>query len=140
MSSETDNEQQVMMALGDFIFSISTLAYDQLTITDEWRWAEQPRIGKNDALQYTGRPNPTISLNGKTHLYFLDGVQYGQLDKLRERGSVLTPQQLVTGRGDVKGYWVITNLTDNQTAFISQGTVKVQNFTLTLKYYGDTLS
>ncbi|MEB8638666.1 phage tail protein [Cronobacter muytjensii] len=139
-NTQTSNEQQVMLGLGDFVFSISTAAFDQLTRSDEWRWAEQARFSKNDALHYTGRPNPTITLTGKTHLFFLDGAQYGQVDKLRELGNSLTPQLLVTGRGEVLGYWSITNLSDDRTSFISQGVTKAQNFTLTLKYYGETLT
>ncbi len=54
-----------MLGLGDFIFAISTVAYNKLQRSDAWRWAQQTRFGKNDALQITGRPNPTITIDGK---------------------------------------------------------------------------
>lgn len=135
-----NESSDVMMGLGEtFIFSISTVSYNSLQRSDEWRWVEQTRFGKNDALQYTGRPNPTITLTGKTHALFLDGAGVGQIDLLRQLGNTYEPLPLVMGTGEVMGYWSITALTENQTAFMMKGAPKVQEFTLTLKFYGDTL-
>lgn len=136
-----DVSSDVMMGLGEtFIFSISTVAYSNLQRSDEWRWVEQTRFGKNDALQYTGRPNPVITLAGKTHAYFMDGVGIGQIELLRQLGNNYAPLQLVTGAGEVMGYWSITALTESQTSFLMKGAPKQQEFSLTLKYYGDRLS
>ncbi|MEB5748651.1 phage tail protein [Leclercia adecarboxylata] len=136
-----DVSSDVMMGLGEtFIFSISTVAYSNLQRSDEWRWVEQTRFGKNDALQYTGRPNPIITLAGKTHAYFMDGVGIGQIELLRQLGNNYTPLQLVTGAGEVMGYWVILTLTETQSSFLMKGAPKEQEFSLTLKYYGDRLS
>lgn len=136
-----DVSTDVMMGLGEtFIFSISTVAYSSLQRSDEWRWVEQTRFGKNDALQYTGRPNPTITLAGKTHAYFMDGTGNGQIELLRQLGDGFTPLQLVMGTGEVMGFWVITALTENQTSFLIKGTPKVQEFSLSLKYYSDTIA
>lgn len=141
MNMTDDVSSDVMMGLGEtFIFSISTVAYSNLQRSDEWRWVEQTRFGKNDALQATGRPNPVITLAGKTHAYFMDGVGIGQIELLRQLGDAYTPLQLVTGSGEVLGYWAITALTEAQTSFLMKGAPKQQEFTLTLKYYGDRLS
>ncbi|MNC03999.1 Phage P2 GpU [compost metagenome] len=136
-----DGSSDVMMGLGEtFIFSISTVAYSSLQRSDEWRWVEQARFGKNDALQTTGRPNPVITLAGKTHALFMDGAGVGQIELLRQLGDACAPLQLVMGTGEVMGYWAITALTEGQTAFLMKGVPKAQDFTLTLKYYGVTLS
>lgn len=83
--NETEGSSDVMMGIGEsFIFCISTVAYNSLQRSDEWRWVEQTRFGKNDALQYTGRPNPTITLSGKTHALFFDGAGVGQIELLRQ--------------------------------------------------------
>ncbi len=55
---------RVMMMLGDFAFSIDTTVYNQLTREASWRWSEQERIGKQDLLQYTGKPGRTVRLEG----------------------------------------------------------------------------
>lgn len=141
MTTGTENAQDVMMGIGEsFVFSISTSAYNQLQRSEEWRWAEQARFGQNDALQLTGRPNPTITVTGKIHALFMDGCGLGQLDKLRALGNSGNPQQVVMGTGEVLGFWAITALTDNQSKFLTGGAPKVQDFTLTLKYYAETLS
>ncbi|MHC8916625.1 phage tail protein [Escherichia coli] len=76
-----------MLGLGDFIFAISTVAYNKLQRSDAWRWAQQTRFGKNDALQITGRPNPTITIDGKINALFLDGCGVGLLTDLRALGK-----------------------------------------------------
>lgn len=64
---------RVMMMLGDFAFSIDTTAYNQLTREASWRWSEQERIGKQDLLQYTGKPGRTVRLEGESHAFFRKG-------------------------------------------------------------------
>ncbi|MZY81089.1 phage tail protein, partial [Enterobacter hormaechei] len=64
---------RVMMMLGDFAFSIDTTAYNQLTREASWRWSEQERIGKQDLLQYTGKPGRTVRLEGESHAFFRNG-------------------------------------------------------------------
>jgi hypothetical protein len=65
---------RVMLMLGDFAFSIDTTAYNQLTREASWRWSEQERIGKQDLLQYTGKPGRTVRLEGESHAFFRKGV------------------------------------------------------------------
>ncbi|USX33712.1 phage tail protein [Enterobacter sp. Z1] len=59
--------------LGDFAFSIDTTAYNQLTREASWRWSEQERIGKQDLLQYTGKPGRTVRLEGSRMRSFVRG-------------------------------------------------------------------
>jgi len=44
----------MMMALGPFVFSLSTLAYQQLQRQMAWRHASSERIGARAAWQYLG--------------------------------------------------------------------------------------
>ncbi|MEB5674121.1 phage tail protein [Escherichia coli] len=134
-----NDAQDIMLGLGDFIFAISTVAYNKLQRSDSWRWAEQTRFRKNDALQMTGRPNPTITIDGKINALFLDGCGIGLLSDLRALGNEGNPQQLVLGTGKVMGYWVIKDLNETQNSFFMGGTPKTQDFTLTLQYYGTSL-
>ncbi|EPB2541986.1 TPA: phage tail protein [Escherichia coli] len=139
MSDSISGAEDIMLGLGDFIFAISTIAYNKLQRSDAWRWAQQTRFGKNDALQITGRPNPTITIDGKINALFLDGCGIGLLTDLRALGNSGEPQQLVLGTGEVKGYWVIRELTETQNSFLKGGTPKSQDFSLTLEYYGASL-
>ncbi len=88
-----------MLGVGDFIFAISTVAYNKLQRSDAWRWAQQTRFGKNDALQITGRPNPTITIDGKINALFLDGCGIGLLTDLRALGNWENPSNWCWGPG-----------------------------------------
>ncbi|HGJ0796400.1 TPA: phage tail protein [Salmonella enterica subsp. enterica serovar Give] len=98
-------EARVMMMLGNFAFSIDTAAYHQLTREASWRWSEQERIGKQDLLQYTGKPGRTVRLEGQSHAFFRKGVE--GVNDLFDLADQAKPQQLVSGEGDVLGWWVV---------------------------------
>ncbi|MDE5192750.1 phage tail protein [Citrobacter freundii] len=86
---------RVMMMLGNFAFSIDTTAYNQLTREATWRWSEQERIGKQDLLQYTGKPGRTVRLEGQSHAFFRKGVD--PVNDLFVLADQAKPQQLVSG-------------------------------------------
>lgn len=54
----------MMMALGLFVFSLSTLPYQELKRRRGWRFASNNRVGKKPARQYVGDDDETISLSG----------------------------------------------------------------------------
>jgi len=53
-----------MMALGLFVFSLSTAAYQQLQRQRAWQHASHSRVGLRAAYQYTGPGEESISLSG----------------------------------------------------------------------------
>ncbi|MGL4726994.1 MAG: phage tail protein [Scandinavium sp.] len=129
---------KVMMMLGDFAFSIDTTAYQQLTREAQWRWAEQARIGKQDLLQYIGKAARSVRLEGQSHAFFRNGVD--SVNDLFDIGEKAAPQQLVSGAGDVLGWWVVVDFSDVSTRFLPGGGQRNKNWTMTLKYYADDLS
>lgn len=129
---------KVMMMLGDFAFSIDTTAYHQLTREASWRWREQERIGKQDLLQYTGKPGRTVRLEGTAHAFFRNGVN--AVNELFELAELAKPHQLVSGEGDVLGWWVVTEFTDATSRFLPGGGHRNKTWTMTLKHYADDLS
>ncbi|CAB5564704.1 phage tail protein [Citrobacter sp. wls715] len=131
-------EARVMMMLGNFAFSIDTTAYHQLTREASWRWSEQERIGKQDLLQYTGKPGRTVRLEGQSHAFFRKGV--GAVNELFDLAEQAKPQQLVSGEGDVLGWWVVTDFSDTTSKFLPGGGHRNKNWTMTLKHYADDLS
>lgn len=131
-------EARVMMMLGSFAFSIDTAAYHQLTREASWRWSEQERIGKQDLLQYTGKPGRTVRLEGQSHAFFRKGVE--GVNDLFDLADQAKPQQLVSGEGDVLGWWVVTDFSDTTSKFLPGGGHRNKNWTMTLKHYADDLS
>lgn len=128
----------VMLSLGGYKFNIAAAAYDELVKTWQWKWAGQARIGTFDALQYTGKANDKISLNGQISTLF-KSVGTKQIQALAELGNKGIPLLLVSGQGDILGYWCITDLSESNTKFLKGGLPRYQTFTLEMIYYGDNL-
>ena len=128
---------KIMMMLGDFEFSIDTAAYNQLTREARWRWQEQERIGKQDLLQYTGKEARSVKLDGEAHAFFRNGVT--SIDALYDLADKAQPQQLVSGAGDVLGWWVITDFTDTTPAFLPGGSPRKKTYSITIKHYADDI-
>ncbi|MGE6982863.1 phage tail protein [Kluyvera intermedia] len=131
-------QARVMLMLGDFAFSVDTTAYNQLTREASWRWSEQERIGKQDLLQYTGKSGRTVRLEGQAHAFFRKGVE--AVNDLYDLADLAAPQQLVSGVGDVLGWWVVTEFTDTTSRFLPGGGHRNKNWTMTLKHYADDIS
>lgn len=123
----------VMLQLGGFQFSIDTAAYQSLTRSTEYRWARQPRIGVNDALQFTGLGAETIELDGVIYPEAFGG--FGQLDRMRSTAGLGVPLPLVSGTGRVLGLWVVEGVTEGQEIFATQGKPRRQKFNIRLARY-----
>lgn len=128
----------VMMMLGDFEFSINTATFNQLAREASWRWPEQERIGKQDLLQYTGKAARSVKFDGETHAFFRNGT--ASIDTLYALADKAAPQLLVSGAGDVLGYWVVTEFSDNTPSFLRGGGPRKRTYSMTIKHYADDLS
>ncbi len=121
----------MMMALGGFIFSLMTLAYQSAQRQREWRHSDTPRIGKRPICQFMGPGAEKITLTGLLVPEF-KGTPFS-LDALTAMAANGQAYSLVDGSGYVHGAFVIESLTDNQTVFTQYGTPQRIEFTLTLK-------
>jgi phage protein U len=120
----------MLLALGMFIFSIDTLAFDDLNRKASWRHATSTRIGARDATQYTGPGEETISLPGSVFYEFGDGSV--SIDDLRTMANSGDAWSLVDGRGYVYGAYVITGIDDRAKGFFPDGTPRQIDFSIDL--------
>lgn len=120
----------MMMALGMFIFSLETLAYQEFQRQTVWRHGKTARIGTNPARQFMGRDDDTITLPGVL-LPALAGAQIS-LDTLRYMADTGKAWPLVEGTGKIYGTWVIENLSETRTLFFRDGQARRIEFTLSL--------
>lgn len=127
----------IMLALGDFRFSIDTAAYDALSRSHEYRWEVQERLGRKNALQYMGPGAETISLDGTIYPQYRGGL--GQLDSMRAEADKGAPLLLVDGRGLVWGEYVIRQIDEGQSAFFDNGAPRKITFKVALEAYGEDL-
>jgi len=125
----------MMMALGMFIFSLETLAYQEFQRQTEWRHGSTSRIGTNPARQYLGRGDDSITLPGVL-LPALAGTVLS-LDALRYMADTGKAWPLVEGTGRIYGAWVIESLSETRTLFFSDGAARRIEFTIKLTRIDD---
>jgi phage protein U len=119
-----------MMSLGMFVFSLPTLAYQDLQRDSAWRHARSGRMGALDAVQFTGRDNDAISLNGDAPAELMNGA--ASLDQLREMAKDGQAWSLVDGTGRVWGAFVITRIREGHRYLFSNGTPRLIQFSIDL--------
>ncbi|MBT2339450.1 MULTISPECIES: phage tail protein [Pseudomonas] len=125
----------MMLALGMFVFSLSTAAYQELQRQTEWRHAVNQRIGAPPARQFVGRGDDTITLPGII-LPELAGSALS-LDALRLMANTGKAWPMVEGSGRIYGLWIIESLSETKTLFFRDGTPRRIEFTLSLKRIDD---
>ncbi|MBU2711844.1 phage tail protein [Zooshikella harenae] len=142
MISAKEQQSMIMMTLSlpgthesYFHFSISTAAYDDLTISDNYRWVTQDRISYLPATQYLGPGLTTISLKGVIYTE-LNKDSYFLLDRLRNLASKGKPFVLTSGIGKLHGLYLVESITDQQNVFFSDGLPRKISFTINLKQFG----
>jgi len=125
----------MLMALGEFRFSVATAAYDRLRDVAAYRWTAQDRLGRAPALQYLGPGERTVELDGTIYPHHKGGL--GQVDRMREMARMGEPLLMVSGRGDVLDLWVITRVEEDQSHHLRAGEPRKQAFRLALQFYGE---
>lgn len=119
-----------LMSLGMFVFSLPTLAYQELQHSRSWRHARSGRFGATDAVQFTGRDNDEITLSGDAPAELMAGR--ASLDQLVEMAGDGDPYPLTDGAGRVYGNFVITKIDERHRELFPDGTPRLIAFTLSL--------
>lgn len=121
------------MQLGTFQFALDTAAYQEISRSTQWRWAEHETFGIAPIYQFTGQGKDSISCSGVIFPEFRGG--FGQVDMLRAVASEGLPQTLVSGEGAILGEWCIEQIDEGQTIFDTFGRPRRQDFSIQLKRY-----
>ncbi len=137
IGSHDSGNAPVMMMLGAFKFSLNTAAMQDVDRSTGYRWPAQERIGKLDALQFTGPGADTITLPGVVYPDFRGGA--GQIEQLRGLARKGAPLRLIAGTGAVLGMWVIENVRERQSAFKPDASFRRQEFEVSLRKFSDAL-
>ncbi|MBB4212772.1 hypothetical protein EV659_1161, partial [Rhodothalassium salexigens DSM 2132] len=116
----------MLLSLGGVRFEVGAASYDQLRRADRWRWSAHARIGRAEAIQFTGREAATIDLDGTLYPGQMGnpgqiGGDARALDRLRALADAGRPLDLVAGTGAVLGLWVIVSIEDAQGPFFADG-------------------
>lgn len=125
----------MMLALGMFVFSLSTAAYQELQRQTDWRHASSSRIGAAPARQFMGRGDDAVTLPGIIFPELVGSTL--SLDALRLMANTGKAWPMIEGSGRIYGLWVIESMSETKTLFFRDGTPRRIEFTLNLKRIDD---
>jgi hypothetical protein len=120
----------MLMALGQFVFGLDTLAFQELQRQTKWKHASASRVGARDARQFLGPGEDTVTVSG-TLVPELTG-KLESLTDLRAMADAGAAYALVDGAGTVYGAFLIEGLDEGQTLHHPDGTPRRVDFTLNL--------
>ena len=120
----------MMLSLGQFLFGLSTVAFEEMQHQMAWRHAENARVGAAPALQFLGPEAETITLTGMQVPEFGDRTA---LPRLKEMAAVGAAYALADGAGNVYGAFVIESLQLTGSHFIAEGVPRKTTFNISLK-------
>ena len=103
-----------MMTLGQFVFGLDTVAYQEMQRATDWRHPSNSRVGARPARQYVGQGDDTITFTGLFVPEFRGGRK--TLDELRKMADAGSAYAMVNGAGDNLGAWVIQRLSAASTS------------------------
>lgn len=126
-------DSSVMLALGDYRFSVATAAYQALERTSQYRWATHNTFGTQPQHQFVGPGRESLILKGVIYPHYKGGL--GQVDAMRQLAGRGTPLKLRASTGKTLGQWVITAVREVQSELLSGQPLK-QEFSLSLLFYG----
>lgn len=118
----------VQMAYGLFVFGLSTLAYENLRRSTQYRHAAGNVVGGRPKLQFIGPGAETINLTGRLFPQF-KGTPLG-LDLLRSMAAEGKAWPLICGYGRVFGTYVVTDIDEAQSNFTNLGIPERIEFTV----------
>lgn len=125
----------MMLALGMFVFSLDTLAYQEMNRQTDWRHASSNRVGAQPARQFVGRGDDSVTLPGVLLPELAGDITC--LDELRGMANTGKAWPMVDGTGRMCGLYVIESLSEGQTLFFQDGTPRRIDFTLSLQRTDD---
>lgn len=131
------NRDRVMMKLGPYMFSVGTAAPRQMARTSRYAWPSQQRVGERPLLQWTGRGEERIELEGVIYPEYKGGLR--QVHAMRELAGLGKRWLLVDGLGVVYGMFAIVQVDETGAVFDKYGAPRRINFRLQLEYAGDEL-
>lgn len=125
----------ILLALGDFRFTIETAAFQVLKRNNAYRWVAQARLRDLPTRQFVGVGDDTIDIPGT--IYPNLGAGIGQIEQMRETAQLGQPLLLADGLGFVWGRYVILSLQEERSFLLPDGRPRKQTFRLQLSQYGE---
>lgn len=121
----------MMMALGLFVFQLSTASYQELQRQTSWRHPSNSRVGNSPAYQFTGKGEDAITLSGEIYPE-ITGYQEN-IDPLRNMADTGKAFILIEGTGKIYGMVIIDSVQETRSVFFNNGGARKISFSISLK-------
>jgi phage protein U len=121
----------MLASLGQFVFGLPTLAYQELQRRTAWKHPTTSRVGARDASQYAGPGEDTITLTGLLAPQLTGTL--ASLVELRAMADTGHAYVLVDGAGRVYGAYVIESIDEGQSMHQADGVPRRVEFTINLR-------
>ncbi|MDW6004708.1 phage tail protein [Vibrio mangrovi] len=125
----------VMMALGNYRFSIDTAALQTISESHEWRWADHHLAGRKPRSEFIGGGLSTLRFKGVIYPHFRGGLE--QTEKMKAEGDKGKPLRLIDGLGKDWGLWTVRRLNVDKSKLFTKGVARKIEFTLEVTEYPD---
>lgn len=124
-------QNKAMMTLGVFIFMRTTIPYQSLNRSLNFRQASNKVIGALPKTQFIGKESETIEISGVLMPEITGGkMSITVLEQMAESGK---PFPLIQGDFSILGWYVIENVKINSSEFFSDGSPRKIDFSMSLK-------
>lgn len=125
----------MLLSLDQFVFSMSTLAHQELQRQTQWKHASNARVGARAGRQYTGPGDDTITISGVLVPDLAGKLE--SLDTLRTMGDRGQAYVLVDGAGTVFGAFNLTQMHQTGSLIDANGIPRRVDFSITLERTDD---
>lgn len=123
------------MALGQFVFEMGTLPFQELQRKTQWKHRASSRVGARDVRQFAGVGDDTITITGVL-VPELAG-KASSLDELRKLADAGEAYVLVDGAGKVYGAYLIEDMSEDLSHLRINGTARRIGFSISLTRQDD---
>lgn len=139
-------DNQRLLALGDYRFSIGRAEYDAIRRVLSINWSKDSFIGGAPSYQFNGENEEVMTISGAV-FNFRQNIQntdspvnsngIDQITQIRDESRKGKPLRLTLDTGVSYGYWILIRVSETQSNFINTAPLK-QAFDLSLKYFGES--
>lgn len=125
----------VLMMLGGFPFMVGTAAHQSLKKTNQYRWAKQDRLFREQALQFMGPGEDSVEMEGYLFAHWTSSSR--PIARLRALAADGQPLELIDSFGEIHGLYVIESVNETGTELDRSGQARMIEFRLALSRYGE---
>lgn len=125
----------MLMGLGQFVFDMGTLPFQELQRKTQWKHRASSRVGARDVRQFGGPGDDAITIQGVLVPELTGKAE--SLEELRKMADAGEAYVLVDGAGHVYGAFLIEDMTNDLAYLRIDGTPRRIGFSISLTRQDD---